>query len=86
MKRYQTLEPVTFRPPRIGLSDAQAERRKHALKPAGKGTYAPTADLCFKTGEIIALESVSKALAPRLREIPPEKKAEKCSPKTSISS
>ena len=81
MKRYQTLETVTVRPPRIGLTDAQAERRKHAIKPAGKGIYTPLGDLCFKAGEIIALDSVGKVLLPKLREIPPEKKVEKCSPK-----
>jgi hypothetical protein len=49
----------------LGLSDDQAGRRKHALKPLGaKGVYETTAPVQFKVGETIATDAaVSKVLA-----------------------
>jgi|GEM_PF-4473485 len=50
----------------VGLSDAQASRRKHMLVPVAKrkGWYAASLDLCFKVGEAIQYEGeLPKALA-----------------------
>ncbi|HWH75554.1 MAG TPA: hypothetical protein VNV16_14950 [Methylibium sp.] len=50
----------------VGLSDAQAARRKHMLVPVAKrkGWYAASLDLCFKVGEAIQYEGeLPKALA-----------------------
>jgi hypothetical protein len=50
----------------VGLSEAQAARRKHMLVPVEKrkGWYAASLDLCFKVGEAIQYEGeLPKSLA-----------------------
>jgi hypothetical protein len=48
----------------LGLNDDQAGRRKHALKPLGKGVYETTAPVQFKVGETISTDAeVNKVLA-----------------------
>ena len=51
----------------LGLSDDQAARRKHALKPLAKGVYETLAPVQFKVGETIATDAeVNKVLAASL--------------------
>jgi hypothetical protein len=50
----------------VGLTDAQAARRMHAIEPVDKrkGWYLSTLELCFKVGEAIQYDGeLPKALA-----------------------
>lgn len=70
MKIYKTNSIVTIPGGEIGLSDIQAEKRKHLLKSGKrKGVYIAVSPVTFKAGEIISLPAVNKALAAQLDEV-----------------
>lgn len=57
MNKYITSHPVTLGVGTVlGLTDAQAHARRHALKKIGTGRYEATAPVNFKSGEAIAVE------------------------------
>lgn len=52
--RYRVTSPLTIGPGTLlGLTDAQATPRAHALVAKGDGQYVTTAHLQFKAGEVV---------------------------------
>ena len=57
MQRYTCSKPLALAAGTlVGLSDAQAGARKHALKPQAKGVYLASGPLSFKAGEVVGLD------------------------------
>lgn len=57
MKTHVITDVATFQPGTIlGLSEAQAAPRVHALKKLGAGRYETTATVQFKVGETIGVD------------------------------
>lgn len=71
MKQYRVINrPLFLKSGILGLTKAQADPRKIHLKPLRGGKYEITGEVCFKVGEVIAMEQpAGKAAARHLEEI-----------------
>jgi hypothetical protein len=58
MQAYKVIKPLSLGVGTlVGLSQAQAEPRKHALEPTGtRGVYQAKGPLSFKAGEVVGLD------------------------------
>ena len=77
MNRYLVVAAVAFHAGTVlGLSDAQAKARAHALEPVAKGQWRVRGRVEFKAGEEIALAGdVPKAMLSQLGADPKGRKA-----------
>lgn len=76
MKKYSTLGVVGF-PANVllGLSEAQAAVRRHAISRVREGVFKTTAPVEFKRGEVLALDAPVKSVAALLKPLDAPKKA-----------
>ena len=67
MQQYRVIKAIAINSGKVGLSAKQAATRSHMLIATDEpGVYLPGGTLCFKAGEVIGLDVVSKAMASSL--------------------
>ena len=63
MKPYRALAVIRLFDGVVGLSDEQAKRRTSYLTKIGDNLYQIKGEICFKSGEVVGLDSVPKPYA-----------------------
>lgn len=71
MRKYRTLATVCLFDGVIGLSDEQADVRRHCLKKIGKGKFKILQPVQFKAGEIIGFDTIPKPMGQIIQRVNP---------------